>query len=458
MEYTDARPSGHTFVALAKQSVEAWMDDYAASMGAALSYYTLFSLAPLLLIVVAVAGLVFNTQTARDQLLAQIGGLVGPEGSFVIDGLLKSASHPGQSLFASIAGVVTLIVGATSVFAELQSDLDRIWRAPVTVRPSGLRGLLRTRLVSFGLIVSIGFLLLVSLVVSAAIHVLGAWYGAWFPGWVVTLEVVNQVVSLAVVTALFALMYRILPSVHVAWQDVWRGSFVTALLFTAGKYLIGLYLGRAGISSSFGAAGSLVVLMVWVFYSAQIFLLGAEYTWLEAQHRASVSREHEPGGEDGAAEDRSTDEVRPVDPLVHDPAHSMHNGRAMADRPLRGEPTMEELPKTVERTMTELSDAVSDASQREINAVDVNRPAIADRLESAADSMRDQARRFSGGTVRGAWDKASDTLDQTADYVRTHSLRRMTGDVESFVKNNPFASIAVAAVVGMMVGRAINRH
>jgi membrane protein len=181
--------------------------------------------------------------------------------------------------------VITLIVGATSVFAELQSDLDRIWRAPAAARPSGLLGLLRTRLVSFGLIVSIGFLLLVSLIVSAGLSAFGTWYGAWFPEWVVTMQVLNQIVSLGVITALFALMYRALPSVSVAWADVWRGALVTALLFTAGKFLIGLYLGKAGITSSFGAAGSVVVLLVWVFYSAQIFLLGAEYTWLDAQRR-----------------------------------------------------------------------------------------------------------------------------------------------------------------------------
>jgi membrane protein len=275
----------HAFFSLAKQSIQAWMDDYAASMGAALSYYTLFSLAPLLLIVIAVAGLVLNGQGARDRVMAEVGSLIGSEGSAVIEGLLKSGSRTSQSIFASIVGFVTLIVGATSVFAELQSDLDRIWRAPATVRPSGPWGLLRTRLVSFGLIVSIGFLLLVSLVVSAGIAAFGTWYGAWFPGWVVTLQVVNQIVSLAVVTVLFALMYAILPSVHVAWRDVWRGAFVTALLFTGGKFLIGLYLGKAAIRSGFGAAGSLVVLMVWVFYSAQIFLLGAEYTWLDAQRR-----------------------------------------------------------------------------------------------------------------------------------------------------------------------------
>jgi membrane protein len=274
-------------VQLAKQSVLAWIDDYAPSMGAALSYYTLFSLAPLLLLVIAIAGLVFGADVARGRLLAEIGALIGPEGATAIEGLLKSASRPAQSVIASAIGIVALAVGATSVFAELQSDLDRVWRAPAAVRPSGPLGLLRTRLLSFGLVVSIGFLLLVSLVASAAVTAFGTWYGAWFPGWVITLQIINQLVSLAFVTVLFALMYRMLPSVHVAWQDVWRGAFVTAVLFTIGKFLIGLYLGKAGVTSGFGAAGSVVVLLVWVFYSAQIFLLGAEFTWLYAHSHGS---------------------------------------------------------------------------------------------------------------------------------------------------------------------------
>jgi membrane protein len=283
-----ARAPDASLIALAKESVTAWMDDYAPSMGAALSYYTVFSLAPLLLLVIAIAGLVFNADAARNQVIGQLGGLIGPEGSAAIEGLLKSASQPAESVIASIIGVVTLIVGATSIFAELQSDLDRVWRAPATTRPAGLWGLLRTRLLSLGLIVSIGFLLLVSLVVSAALAAFGTWYGAWFPGWVITLQIVNQLVSLAFITVLFALMYRILPSVRVTWQDVWRGAFVTAVLFTIGKFLIGLYLGKAGITSGFGAAGSLVVLLVWVFYSAQIFLLGAEFTWVYAHRVGSL--------------------------------------------------------------------------------------------------------------------------------------------------------------------------
>ena len=288
---TPPKPGALSLWQLVRKSAVAWSDDYASSMGAALAYYTLFSLAPLLLLVIAIAGVVFGADAARGQIVAQMGGLIGSEGATAVQGLLKSASEPAKSTIASIISVITLIIGATSIFAELQSDLDRIWRAPEVVKPSGIWVLLRTRLLSFGLIVSMGFLLLVSLVVSAGLAAVGTWWGAWFGGWVITLQIVNQVVSLVFVTILFGMMYRILPSVRVAWQDVWHGALATGILFTIGKYAIGLYLGKAGVQSGFGAAGSIVVLLVWVFYSAQIFLLGAEFTWLYAHHHGSKVNE-----------------------------------------------------------------------------------------------------------------------------------------------------------------------
>ncbi len=277
----------------------AWSNDYAASMGAALAYYTLFSLAPLLLLVIAVAGVVFGADAARGEVFAQLSSLIGADGATAIQGLLKSASARGTSGPASIVGVATLLVGATSVFAELQTDLDRIWRAPEVAKPAGIGGLLRTRLSSFGLIVSIGFLLLVSLVVSAALALLSTWWGSWFGSWVIAWQIVNQVISLVFVSALFALMYRILPSVPVAWQDVWHGALATGLLFTMGKFAIGLYLGKVGVTSGLGAAGSVVVLLVWVFYSSQIFLLGAEFTWLYAHNHGSRARGNVPPRDSG---------------------------------------------------------------------------------------------------------------------------------------------------------------
>jgi membrane protein len=263
------------------------MDDYAPSMGAALAYYTMFSLAPMLLIVISVAGLVFGADAARGEIVAELGRLIGTDAARAIEGLLESANEPAAGLGASAVGLATLLVGATSVFAELQSSLDRIWRVPAARQTSGLIGLLRARLLSFGMILAIGFLLLVSLVISAALSALGRWLGASFTGWEVLLHTANAVASLGFVTLLFALIYKILPRARVAWRDVWIGAATTALLFVAGKFAIGLYLGKAGIGSAFGAAGSLIVIMVWVYYSAQIFLFGAEFTWLYAHRYGS---------------------------------------------------------------------------------------------------------------------------------------------------------------------------
>jgi membrane protein len=270
---------------LVRASAQAWNDDYAASMGAALAYYTTFSLAPLLIIVIAVAGLVFGREAARGEIAAQLSGLVGVDGARTVQELLKSASRPSHSLLASLIGLITLLLGATSVFVELQSDLDRIWRAPVLPQSSGFSGvvsLLRSRLLSFGMVVTMGFLLLVSLVVSAALSALNRWGESIFPASLVLLQALNLALGFGVTTLLFAMAYQILPRMRIAWSDVWIGAAVTALLFTAGKYLIGLYLGRAGVSSGFGAAGSLVIILAWVYYSAQIFLLGAEFTWVFA--------------------------------------------------------------------------------------------------------------------------------------------------------------------------------
>jgi membrane protein len=258
-------------------------------------YLPVFSLAPLLLLVIGVAGLVFGADAARGEIVGQLRGLIGQEGATAVQGLLESASKPATSFWTSLASIATLIIGATSVFAELQSSLDRIWRAPAAAQSLGVWGLVRSRVLSFGLILSIGFLLLVSLVVSAALAALGKWWGPLFGAWETILQSVNLILSLALITLLFALIYRILPRVRVAWRDVWIGAAVTALLFTAGKFGIGLYLGKAAVTSGFGAAGSIVLLLVWVYYSAQIFLLGAEFTWIYAHRHGSRVNEPVPG-------------------------------------------------------------------------------------------------------------------------------------------------------------------
>jgi len=272
---------------LAMASVRAWNDDYAPSMGAALAYYTAFSLAPLLIIVIAIAGLAFGQAAARGEIVGELTSLVGPDSAKAVEAMLAGSSESGRGLMASIVGFVTLLIGATSVFGELQSSLDRIWKAPAMPQTAGLLTTLRERLFSFGMVLAIGFLLLVSLVIGAALTALGKWSGAMVPGALVALQVINLAVGFGITTALFAMTYRLLPRVSIEWSDVWMGAVVTAGLFTVGKYLVGLYIGHAGTSSAFGAAGSLIVVLVWVYYSAQIFLLGAEFTWLYAHRHGS---------------------------------------------------------------------------------------------------------------------------------------------------------------------------
>jgi membrane protein len=275
------------YVQLFKKAFEAWNEDYASSMGAALAYYTTFSLAPLLIVVIAVAGLVFGQDAARGEIVDQLQGLLGRQSANAVQELLRSASQPGKSVLASIIGVATLFIGATSVFAELQSSLDRIWRAPALKKQTGIWALLRQRLLTFGMVVAIGFLLLVSLALSAALSAVDRWGYSLFPQWHTVLRVSNVGAGFGLTSLLFAMAYRILPRVRIAWRDVVTGAVVTAGLFEGGKYLIGLYLGRASVTSGFGAAGSFVIILAWVYYSAQIFLLGAEFTWVYAHSHGS---------------------------------------------------------------------------------------------------------------------------------------------------------------------------
>ena len=273
---------------LVKQAGEAWIDDYAPSMGAALAYYTVFSLAPLLLIVIAIAGMVFGAEAARGEIFGQLNGLMGSDAAAAVEGMLVSVSKPSEGITATVVGTAVLLIGATSVFGELQDALDRIWRAPARPKAGGAWGLLRARLLSFGMIFGLSFLLMVSLVLSAGMAALGKWWGAWFMGFEVVVESVNALLSFGLTGAVFAFIYKFMPRVSIQWRDVWLGAVVTAALFTLGKTLIGLYIGKTGVASSFGAAGSLVVLLVWVYYSAQVFLMGAEFTWVYARTYGSM--------------------------------------------------------------------------------------------------------------------------------------------------------------------------
>jgi len=282
-----------TIWTLTKTAVSSWIDDYAPSMGAALAYYTLFSIAPLLLIVIAVAGAIFGAEAARGEIFEQLRGLMGAQGATAVEGLLESVRKPGQGLLATVIGLVTLFIGATSVFGELQSSLDRIWRVPAQDTPGGVWGLVRKRLLAFGMILGIGFLLMVSLVASAALAALGRWWAPMFGNWALLANAINVGLSFVLVMLVFAMIYKIMPSVRVQWRDVWVGAAVTALLFTLGKQLIGIYLGTSAVASGFGAAASLVVLLVWVYYSAQIFLMGAEFTWVYAHTYGSLKGRRE---------------------------------------------------------------------------------------------------------------------------------------------------------------------
>jgi membrane protein len=307
---------------LVKASVNAWSDDYAPSMGAALSYYTLFSIAPLLLIAVSVAGLVFGPEAARGEIFGQLKDLMGADGAQAVQRLLQNANQPREGVIGTITGVGVLLLGATSVFNELQNDLDRIWRVPEQAKPSGLWTLLRTRLLSFSMVLGVAFLLMVSLVMSAGLSALGKWWAPAFAGWQVLAHVLDLAVSFSLMTVVFAMIYKFMPTARIGWRDVWVGAAVTSALFAVGKFAIGLYLGRAGIGSAFGAAGSLVVVMVWVYYSAQIFLLGAEFTRVYAHAHGSRQGEVEPAAARPA--------LRPARPLAAVSAR----GSSLRARPL----------------------------------------------------------------------------------------------------------------------------
>lgn len=278
------------FYSLAKQSVESWLDDYAPSMGAAIAFYTVFSLAPLIVIVIGIAGFFWGEDAVRGELLRQIGAMVGQNGAAAIEGVIRSSAEESeQGIAAAVTSTVVLAVGATTVFAELQRALDRIWEVPAQDKAKGIWNLLRSRLLSFGLVLSLAFLLIVSLVAGALLSALGGWLGGLMPGWELLLQILNILLSFGTLVVLFAMIYKFMPQAEVAWRDVWTGAFVTALMFEIGKLLIALYVGKTAVASSYAAAGSLVVVLIWVYYAAQVFLLGAEFTWVYANRHGSRS-------------------------------------------------------------------------------------------------------------------------------------------------------------------------
>jgi membrane protein len=261
---------------LLRDSVEGFIDDDALSRGAAIAYYTLFSLAPILLITIAIAGVAFGRDAARGAIVEQLSGLMGGKSAEALQAMIESASDPKTGLTASLVGIVAAAITLTGAFGEVQSALNAIWKAKS--RRSTLSRLMRARLASLGLVATSGFLLTVSLVVSAALASVSNYLKVVFPGAELVLQVANIAISGALLTGMFAAIFKILPDTPIAWRDVAIGALVTAGLFEGGKYVIALYIGKSNVASSYGAAGALIILLLWIFYSAQIFLLGAEFT------------------------------------------------------------------------------------------------------------------------------------------------------------------------------------
>jgi membrane protein len=264
-----------------RQVFNEWNMDKVPRLAAALAFFTMLSIAPLLIVIIAVSGLLLGNDVARQQVIGQVQGLVGPQGGALINTVVQNTRQVGTTWFATIFGIVVIVLGATGVVGELKDALNTIWN--VASKPGdSILHVVRDRVFSLGMVLGLGFMLLVSLVISAALTALGSFLVSLIQQWVFVAGLLDLVVSLGVITLIFAALFKFLPDVRVAWRDVWIGALVTALLFTLGKYIIGVYLGNSNLASPFGAAGSLVVLLVWVYYAAQILFLGAEITQVYA--------------------------------------------------------------------------------------------------------------------------------------------------------------------------------
>ena len=267
---------------LIKSTVVEWIDDNAARVAASLAFYTLLSMAPLVVLSISMAGVVMGEDAVRGKLLNEVGAVIGPQAAGALNAIVTSAEQSQSGTLSSIISLIVLFVGASGVFGELQYALDTIWG--VKPKPQrGVMGIIKERLFSFSLVIGVAFVLLVSLLVSAALSAVGKFMADTLPGGAVVWQMVNIAVSLGVITVLFALIYKVVPDVEIRWRDVWVGALVTAVLFNIGKYLLGFYLGRSTVASSYGAAGSVVALVVWVYYSAQIVFVGAEFTQVFAK-------------------------------------------------------------------------------------------------------------------------------------------------------------------------------
>jgi len=286
---------------LMKLAFAEWWNNRAMSLGASIAFFTVFSLAPMLLAAIAVAGLAFGREAAQGAIVAELGGMIGTNEASALEAMIASAGNVGSGIIGTAIGAVTFFLLVTGAVVELQDDLNIIWKAKPPAS-YGVMDFIRTRLVSFALILGIGFLLLVSLVVDTGLTAVGSYLEANFSGASIILRFLNSLVAFAIATLLFAMMFKLLPAVEIKWSDVWTGSLVTALLFTLGKFLIGYYLGKSNVASSYGAAASIITILLWIYYSSLILLFGAAFTKVYAESRGSLSHEGESSKEKAGQE------------------------------------------------------------------------------------------------------------------------------------------------------------
>jgi membrane protein len=331
-----------------KAAVSGWIEDEAPSKGAAIAYYAMFSMAPLLFIMITVAGLFFGPDAVRGAVFAQIADLMGENGAEAVQEMLAHVSQPETGVWATVVGAVVLVFGATTVFGQLQAALDAIWEVPDAAKAEKQNAVwtfIKGRLLSFGLVLSLAFLIVVSLLFSTAMATLGKWWGPAFGAWDTLAQVFTLAVSFAMLTVAFAAIFKIMPRADIEWRDVWVGAAVTSLLFAVGKFLIGLYLGKSDVGSSFGAFGSIIIVMVWMYYSAQIFLLGAEFTWVYA-HASGSRKEGAAEAPEGAQSAPAADSLAPlglapqqevaVFPVVRLSPHDLPSPEPLYEPPPRG--------------------------------------------------------------------------------------------------------------------------
>jgi len=273
---------------LLKAAFEEWWNDRAMSLGASIAFFTVFSLAPMLLAAIAVAGLAFGREAAQGAIVTELGGMIGENEASTLETMIANARNVGSGIIGTTVGIITFLLLVTGAVIELQDDLNIIWKAK-PLESSGILNFLRTRLISFALVLGIGFLLLVSLIIDAGLSAVSAYIEPSFSGATMILRFLNSLVAFVIAVMLFAMIFKLLPNVDITWSDVWMGSLVTALLFTIGKFLIGYYLGKSNIASSYGAAASIITILLWIYYSSLILLFGAEFTKVYAERHGSRS-------------------------------------------------------------------------------------------------------------------------------------------------------------------------